>query len=466
MAEKSKGVLLSEQLMMPRAHIMDVRPEIKEDAWAFCEPYKKFLDNGKIEREVVDESVELLRAAGYRPYDRKAAYTAGDKVYWVNRGHAILAATFGQHPLNEGLRITAAHIDSPRLDLKPTPMYEDNEIAYFKTTYYGGIRKYQWGVTPLALHGVIVKKGGEVLKVNIGEDAGDPLMYITDLLPHLAVQQNQRSLPEGLKAEELNIVLGSLPYDDKEMEADRVKLAVMQLLNEKYGITERDFARAELEIVPAFKAQDVGLDRSMIGSYGHDDRVCAYPALRAEIDTVAPPYTTVCVLTDKEEIGSDGVTGLASDYLAQFLESISEQQGFNYKEVFEKAVCLSADVTAAYDPTFAEVYDPHTAAYINHGPSISKYTGRGGKGGASDATAELVARIEDIFDEANVCWQINQMGKTDNGGGGTVARCVASHNIDVLDVGVPMLSMHSPYELVAKLDVYMTYLAFMAFNAQ
>lgn len=466
MAEKSKGQQLAEQLLMPKKHIMELRPEVKEAAWAFCEPYKAFLDRAKIEREVVDEAVALLQAAGYRPFDAHATYAPGDKVYQVNRGHALIAAHMGQHPLNEGVRIVAAHIDSPRLDLKPTPLYEDHEIAYLKTAYYGGVRKYQWGVTPLALHGVIVKKGGETIKVNIGEDPADPLLYITDLLPHLGAEQGKRPLKEGLKAEELNIVLGSLPYPDEEVGKDRVKLAVLALLHEKYGITERDFARAELEVVPAYKAQDVGLDRSMIGAYGHDDRVCAYPALRAQLDVDCPPYTTVCVLADKEEVGSVGVTGLDSEGLAQFLQTLAERQGLDYKEVFAHALCLSADVTAALDPNFADVYDIHTAALLNHGPSISKYTGGGGKGGASDATAELLGRVEDIFDAAGICWQINQLGKTDVGGGGTVARCVAKHNIDVLDVGVPMLSMHSPYELVAKLDVYMIYLAFKAFNEQ
>ena len=466
MSEKTKGQLLAEQLMMPRRHIMDARPDLKDAAWSFCEDYKKFLDEGKTERDVVDETVAILTAAGYRPFDPHTVCKSGDKVYLNNRNHSVIAATIGQKPLNEGVRITAAHVDSPRLDIAPTPLYEDNEIAFLKTHYYGGVRKYQWVATPLALHGVIIKKNGESVKVNIGEDAGDPLMYITDLLPHLAKEQNQRTLGEGIKAEELNVVIGSLPFDDPEMKEDRVKLAVLQLLNEKYGVTEIDFCRAELEIVPAAKAQDVGLDRSMIGSYGHDDRVCSYPALRAELDTVDPLYTTVCVLTDKEEIGSEGATGLNSDYLAQFLERLAEGQGFNYKDVFEKAICLSADVTAAYDPTFSSPYEPVTAAYINHGPSIAKYTGHGGKSAASDAVAELLARVEKIMDDAGVIWQINEMGKADAGGGGTVAKYVAHKNIDTLDIGVPMLSMHSPYELVAKLDVYMTYLAFMAFNAQ
>lgn len=466
MAEKTKGALLGEKLMLKREHILDTCPEIKPQAWSFCEEYKKFLDNGKTEREVVEEAVELLKKAGYRPFDAQGTYAPGDKVYFNNRNHALIAATFGQKPLNEGLRITAAHIDCPRLDLKPNPMYEDSELAYFKTHYYGGIRKYQWGVTPLALHGVLIKKNGETVKVNIGEDAGDPLMYITDLLPHLSAQQNQRKLNEGLKAEELNIILGSLPYEDKELGSDRVKLAVLEILWEKYGITERDFTRAELEIVPAFKAQDVGLDRSLIGSYGHDDRVCAYPALRAEMGTASPLYTTVCVLADKEEIGSDGVTGLASDFMVHFIQRLCELQKLNYKDVYEKAVCLSADVTVAYDPTFPDVYELRNTALLNHGPSISKYTGSGGKFGASDAVAELVAQIQDVFDNAGVCWQISELGKTDVGGGGTVARCVAARDINVLDVGVPMLSMHSPYELVAKLDVYMTYLAFKAFNEQ
>ncbi len=471
MEEKLKGQKLADLLIQPKDHIMNVHPELKEPAWAFAEDYKKFMDEGKIEREAVDAAIVRLQAAGYEPFDFKKVYKAGDKVYWNNRNHALIAATIGQRPMNEGVRVTAAHVDSPRLDLKPTPLYEDNELAFLKTHYYGGVRRYQWGVTPLALHGVVIKKNGESVKVNIGEDAGDPLMYICDLLPHIAVEQNTRPLYDGLKGEELNVIVGSLPYIDEELPAKdtalagkRVKLTVLNALYEKYGMTEGDFMRAELEVVPAAKAQDVGLDRSMIGAYGHDDKVCAYPALRAEIDTVDPQYTTVCVLTDKEEIGSDGATGLNSDYLAQFLETLAEGQGFNYKEVFRATVCLSADVTAAYDPTFGDNYDLHNAAFLNHGPCFAKYTGHGGKYNASDATAELAARIEDMLDTAGVCWQMNEMGKVDQGGGGTVAKYVANHNIDVIDIGVPMLSMHAPYELVAKLDVYMTYLALKAFN--
>ena len=381
----------------------------------------------------------------------------GDKVYLCNRGKSVLLAHIGEKPLAEGVQIAAAHIDSPRLDLKPNPLYEDGELAYFKTHYYGGIRKYQWVTIPLELHGVVALRDGASVQVNIGGGADDPRLVITDLLPHLGAEQNKKPLAEAIPAETLNLLLGSEPIGDAE-ESGRVKLAVMKLLNEKYGITEDDFTSAELEAVPAVKATDIGLDRSMIGAYGHDDRVCAYAALRALLDLEGTPAkTAVCVLADKEEIGSDGVTGMQSAAFDTFMEDLCESQGAAVRVCFEKSFCLSADVTAAYDPNFSDVYEKRNAAYLNYGIGLCKYTGARGKSGASDADAETVAYIRNLFDEAGVIWQIAELGKVDAGGGGTVAMYMANRNITTLDAGVPVLSMHAPFETVSKLDCYETY---------
>ncbi|MCD8369129.1 MAG: aminopeptidase, partial [Clostridiales bacterium] len=350
----------------------------------------------------------------------------------------------------------------PRLDLKPNPLYEKNEIAYFKTHYYGGIRKYQWGTVPLAMHGVVVKKNGEKITICVGEEAGDPVFCISDLLPHLAAKQNERRLSEGLKGEELNIIVGSLPFvDDKVKEP--VKLMALKLLNEKYGITEADFFRAEIEMVPAQKAVDVGLDRSMIGAYGQDDRVCAYTALMAEFDAKEPAYTTVTVLTDKEEIGSEGNTGMVSDYLKNHIEYLAQMEYTDPKEVFHHSMCLSADVNAAFDPTFSDVFEANNSSYLNKGCVLTKYTGARGKSGSNDASAETMAAFIAIMEENGVYWQSGELGAVDLGGGGTIAKFIARLDIDVVDLGVPVLSMHAPFEITAKLDVYHTYKAFQAF---
>lgn len=463
MAEKSKGKELQEALSFTQPHIADARPELTEDAAHFCEDYKAFLDAAKTEREAVNEVERRLLDAGYQPLQRTGkAYRAGDKVYYNNRGKAILCATFGKQPLDAGVRLMAAHIDSPRLDLKPNPLYEDNDIALFKTHYYGGIRKYQWGATPLSLHGVIYRKDGTKAEVRIGEDAGDPLFCVTDLLPHLATEQSKRTLADGLRGEELNIVVGSLPYPDQDLK-NRVKLRVLELMHEKYGITERDFTRAEIEAVPAIKAVDVGFDRSMIGAYGHDDRVCAYTALRTEMEARVPEYTTVCILADKEEVGSIGATGLAGDFAFHFLGYLADAQDANYKLMLQNARCLSADVGAAFDPTFPDVSDKRNTCYLNRGVVVTKYTGARGKSSTNDASAEMMSFVTGIFDAAGILWQTGELGKVDGGGGGTVARFLTNHDIDVVDVGVPVLSMHSPFELVSKLDVYMLYQAFTAF---
>ena len=456
------GKELQEELTWKFPHIAKEAPEQVEEAAAFCEGYKAFLDEGKTERECVKKAVELLKAAGYAEFDTQGSYQPGDKVYYVNRNKAIIATTFGEKSVKEGIRMNGAHIDSPRLDLKPSPVYEKDDMALFKTHYYGGIRKYQWATIPLAMHGVIIKKNGETVELNLGEKPGDPVFCITDLLPHLSAEQNERKLKDGIKGEELNIVIGSIPYTDDEVK-EPVKLMALKLMNEQFGITEKDFLRAEVEFVPAHKASDVGFDRSMVGAYGQDDRICAYTALMAEIDTKNPTYTTMTILTDKEEIGSEGNTGLNSNYVGDYITYLAELEGENPKEVFRNTICLSSDVNAAYDPTFASVYDPLNSSYVNKGCVLTKYTGARGKSGSNDASAELMAKVIGIMEKEGVYWQIGELGAVDVGGGGTIAKFVASMNIDVVDLGVPILSMHAPFELASKLDVLNTYRAFKAF---
>lgn len=456
------GKELQEELTWKFPHIAKEAPEQVEEAAAFCEGYKAFLDEGKTERECVKKAVELLKAAGYAEFDTQGSYQPGDKVYYVNRNKAIIATTFGEKSVKEGIRMNGAHIDSPRLDLKPSPVYEKDDMALFKTHYYGGIRKYQWATIPLAMHGVIIKKNGEMVELNLGEKPGDPVFCITDLLPHLSAEQNERKLKDGIKGEELNIVIGSIPYTDDEVK-EPVKLMALKLMNEQFGITEKDFLRAEVEFVPAHKASDVGFDRSMVGAYGQDDRICAYTALMAEIDTKNPTYTTMTILTDKEEIGSEGNTGLNSNYVGDYITYLAELEGVNPKEVFRNTICLSSDVNAAYDPTFASVYDPLNSSYVNKGCVLTKYTGARGKSGSNDASAELMAKVIGIMEKEGVYWQIGELGAVDVGGGGTIAKFVTSMNIDVVDLGVPILSMHAPFELASKLDVLNTYRAFKAF---
>ena len=423
----------------------------------YCEGYKKYLDIGKTERLCAAESIQMAEEKGYRPYVRGMELKTGDKVYVCNRGKALMLAHIGQKSLEEGAQIAAAHIDAPRLDLKPNPLYEESELAYFKTHYYGGIRKYQWVTIPLELHGVVILKDGSSITVNIGADEGDPKLIITDLLPHLGQEQAKKPLGSAIPAETLNLLLGSRPIGEEE-ESGRVKLAVMQWLNEKYGITEDDFNSAELEAVPAMNACDIGLDHSMIGAYGHDDRVCGYAALKALLDLEeAPVKTAVCILADKEEIGSDGVTGMQSAAFDTFMEDLCASQNVPVRACFEKAFCLSTDVTAAYDPDYSEVYERRNSAYLNYGIGLCKYTGARGKSGASDADAETVGYVRRVFDAADVIWQIAELGKVDAGGGGTVAMYMANRNINTIDAGVPVLSMHAPYETVSKLDCYETY---------
>ena len=459
---KKETEKLVKNLTWAYPHIAREDRQQVDKANEFAKGYKLFLDKGKTERECVSFALNLLKNNGYEEFDKNKKYKAGDKIYSVNRGKAIIAGTIGTEDISEGIRINGAHIDSPRLDLKPNPLYERDEIAYFKTHYYGGIRKYQWGTIPLALHGVIVKKDGKTIEINIGENEEEPVFYISDLLPHLSAVQNERKLSEGLKGEELNIILGTLPFDDEDVK-EPFKLYILSILNEKYGINERDFARAELEIVPATKSRDVGFDRSLIGGYGQDDRVCAYTALIAEVECKNPKYTTMTILTDKEEIGSVGNTGLNSHYVYDYITYIAENFGADVKDVCKKSACLSSDVNAAFDPGFPDVYEKNNSCYLNHGCVLTKYTGSRGKGGSSDASAEFMAKITDIMDRAGVYWQVGELGAVDVGGGGTIAQFVAALNIDVVDLGVPIISMHSPFEISSKLDVYNTYLAFKAF---
>ncbi|MEG1240625.1 MAG: aminopeptidase [Oscillospiraceae bacterium] len=423
----------------------------------YCEDYKKFLDGGKTERECVDLTVSLAEAKGFRPFRRGAVLSPGDKVYRVNRGKAIMLAVVGSAPLSEGVNIGAAHIDSPRLDIKQRPLYEEEELSFLKTHYYGGIRKYQWVTIPLELHGVVALKNGTLVKVAIGNGAGDPVFTVDDLLPHLAVEQSKKPLSEAIPAESLNILVGSRPFKD-DAGSDRVKFSILDILNQKYGIVEEDFISAELVAVPGFKASDIGFDRSLIGAYGHDDRVCGYASLAALFDlTEVPHKTAICMLADKEEIGSEGVSGMKSAAFDTFMSDLCDTQRIPLKVCYERSFCLSSDVTAAYDPNFSDVYDKRNSAKINYGMGLCKYTGARGKSGASDASAEVVAYTRAVLDNAGVIWQMAELGKADAGGGGTVAVYMAERDIDTLDAGVPVLSMHAPFETVSKLDCYMTY---------
>jgi len=462
MSNKTVEQLKEELFYNKKNAYVDCDDAVINAGFDFCEDYKKFLDVAKTEREATAEIIKLAKAKGFAEFDLNATYSAGDKVYLNNRDKSVILCVFGKNSVQDGVRIAAAHIDSPRLDLKPNPLYENDGLAYFKTHYYGGIRKYQWTAVPLSMHGVAIKKDGSKIEVRIGDEAGEPHFVITDLLPHLAQEQSKRTLADGIRGEELNILIGSRPFN-KDKESDLIKLNILNILNEKYGLVEEDFLSAEFELVPAYNAVDIGFDRSMIGSYGHDDRVCAYPAIMAAFDVESPNYTTVTILTDKEEIGSDGNTGLNSSYLKYFVHIIAEMQGGNGEIALSNSQCLSADVNAAFDPTFSDVFERKNVSYINGGACITKYTGARGKSGSSDASAEYVGKIRSILNDANVIWQTGELGKVDAGGGGTVAMYIANLGVDVVDLGVPVLSMHSPFEVVSKMDVYMCYKAIKAF---
>ena len=422
---------------------------------SYCKGYMDFLEEAKTEREAVAIGIKLAEAKGFAPYKVGMDLKPGTKIYKSNRGKALLLAVIGNQPLSEGSVIAAAHVDSPRLDLKQVPVYEDSQICYFKTHYYGGIKKYQWLTIPLELHGVIVLKNGQCVEICIGKDKSDPILQITDLLPHLAKEQRKKSSDEFVPGENLNLIAGTIP--DKENVKDRVKLAIMDLLNKKYGIVEEDFLSAELCAVPAFEVRESGLDRSLIAGYGHDDRVCAYAELAAILELDSPEKTAVCILADKEEVGSEGVTGMKSMAFERFMGDLCDAQNVKLTHCFANSLCISADVTNAFDPVYPDVSEKRNSAKINYGMSLCKFTGHGGKSDSNDASAELVGRLRRIFADNKVIWQMAELGKVDQGGGGTVAMYMAERDIDTIDAGVPVLSMHAPYETVSKLDCYMTY---------
>lgn len=457
---------MSKELLFERKNGFDgIKESVKNEIYSFCEDYKDAITKAKTEREFCTLSVNLLKEAGFKPLEDAKTLKSGDRVYAINRGKGVTAFVIGSEDIEKGVSIVGAHIDSPRLDLKPNPLYEDGGMAYFKTHYYGGIRKYQWLNIPLSLHGVIFKKDGERVDVSIGEESGDPVFCIADLLPHLAQGQGGKKLSEAFEGEKLNVIVGNIPYD---VDKNKVKYGVMKLLNEKYGILEQDFVTSELELVPSFPARDLGFDRSMVSAYGHDDRVCAYTALRAIIDLESSEKTAVCLLVDKEEIGSLGNTGMQSRFFENILATLCFKLKGEYNELtlrrcLSNSECLSADVGAAFDSNYPEVYERGNAAYMNEGLLVTKYTGARGKSSASDANAEFVSKVCRIFDENQVKWQCGELGKIDIGGGGTIAAYLANMDIDVIDVGVPLLAMHAPYEIAGKFDIFMAYKGYKAF---
>ncbi len=454
------------ELAYKRTNVYEVADEkLMKEIFNYAEGYKTFLDEGKTEREVCSFVVEAAKAQGYKPFEWGMKLKAGDKVYYNNRGKNIYLIRIGSADVaKEGIRILASHIDSPRIDLKQVPLYESENIAFAKTHYYGGLRKYQWAAIPLALHGTVIRKDGSKLEVRIGEGEKDPVFYISDLLPHLAAKQNAKPLGEAIEGEDLNIWLGNIPYTAAKEEKDKtVKENLLKILNENYGLEEADFLSAELSLVPAFKAKDIGFDRGLIGAYGHDDRVCSYPAYTALFDTETDTHTVMVALADKEEIGSEGTTGMQCAIFTDLIDEIARSFGVSSAAVRAKSKCLSADVNAGYDPNFVQVLEKQNATYLSHGAGVTKFTGARGKSGSSDADAEYVGYLRKLFDDNGVIWQTGELGKVDVGGGGTVAKYIANMNIDTIDMGVAVISMHAPYEVVSKADVYETYLAFKAF---
>lgn len=452
-----------QELTMKRKNVLvDATDAYKQDMMAYAEGYKSFLDASKTEREAVEAGIALAKQNGYVPYDFGDTLEVGGKYYYNNRGKNLFLFRIGSENLETaGIRIMAAHIDSPRIDIKQNPLYEDSHMSFLKTHYYGGIKKYQWMATPLALHGVVVLKDGTVKNVCIGEDESDPVFYINDLLPHLAQDQSSRPLGSAIPGESLNILVGGMPYACEE--GDKIKMNVLHILHEKYGMIEEDFLSAELSAVPAFKAKDVGLDRVFIGSYGHDDRVCAYPQMTALFASQDTKNTSMIILADKEETGSDGNTGMSADIILDIIDEICRAFNVIPGRVRRASMCLSADVCAAFDPNFPEVYEKRNSAFVSHGTALTKFTGSRGKSSTNDASAEFVGFVRRVFDNAGVAWQTCELGKVDQGGGGTVAKYISKHNIDTVDVGVPVISMHAPYEVISKVDLFETHKAFLAF---
>ncbi len=438
----------------------------KEAIFTFSNGYINFLNKSKTEREAIKTARKIVEENGFRDIATYESLNTGDKVYFINRDKSMYLAIIGEKKIEEGMHIIGSHVDSPRLDLKPNPLYEDSGFAYFKTHYYGGIKKYQWTTIPLSIHGVIVKANGEKMEVNIGEDDNDPIFTITDLLPHLAMDQMEKKLKNGISGEDLNLLIGSIPYND-EKETEKIKLNIMNILNQKYGMTEKDFLSSEIELVPAFKARSLGFDESMVASYGQDDRVCAYTSLIAMMHLENVKNTAVCILSDKEEIGSMGNTGMESHMFDYFISELLNKTGENRPNLLDKVFCyskmLSSDVDAGYDPIYASVSEKNNSAFLGRGVGLNKYTGARGKSGASDANAEYVAWVRNLLEKNDIRYQISELGKVDVGGGGTIAYILADKGVDVIDCGVPVLSMHAPYEVTSKYDIYSAFKTYKAF---
>lgn len=461
--EKTEAAKLKEQLAKKKpSGALELDKKTVKAADKFCEGYKEFINDGKIEREAVAKAEKIAAKNGFEKFDITKEYKPGDKFYAVNRGKNIALTVVGKNGTKNGVRLAIAHLDSPRLDLKPNPLYEANDLALLKTHYYGGLKKYQWTTIPLALHGRVVLLDGETVDVSIGESEDEPCFVVSDILPHLAQEQVTKPLAKAFTGENLNVLVGSRPFNS-DKESEQVKLNILNILHEKYGMVEGDFLSAELELVPAFKARDVGFDKSLIGAYGHDDKVCAYPALMAAVQAETPESTVITFLVDKEEIGSDGNTGMQSTFLRDFIADLAQADGMEPRHVMAKSTCLSADVNAAFDPNYASCFEANNSSYLNGGVIITKYTGHGGKYDTNDASAEYMGHIRRLLHNSNILWQTGELGRVDLGGGGTIAKYVANLNVDVVDLGVPVLSMHAPFEVVSKVDVYMAYRAFSEF---
>ena len=465
MAEKTEVEMLKKKLFNKKENGW-INTKEKENIFAYSKGYINFMNKSKTEREIIKSSKEIAESKGFKDINEFESLKAGDKVYFINRDKSMYLAVIGKNNIEDGVNIIGAHADSPRLDLKPNPLYEDGGFAYFKTHYYGGIKKYQWTTIPLSIHGVIVKKNGEKIEINIGENEEDPIFTITDLLPHLAQDQMEKKLKNGIDGEDLNLLVGSIPYSEDVPEA--VKLNVLDILNKKYGITEVDFLSSELELVPAMKCRSMGFDESLVAGYGQDDKICVYTELTALVDMQEiPNRTAVCIISDKEEIGSMGNTGMESHMFDTFMAEILNKLGVNrpnlLDQVFSKSKMLSADVDAGFDPIYANVSERNNAGYLGKGISLNKYTGARGKSGASDANAEFVAEVRNVFEKNDIKYQITELGKVDVGGGGTIAYILANKGIDVIDCGVPVLSMHSPYEVTSKFDLYEAYKGYKVF---
>ncbi len=467
MSEKTQGEELKEKLFNNKKNGWEsVSEEEGRNIFNYCDGYMKFLNEAKTEREIVKRATEIAKENGYKEISEYNTLKAGDKVYYINKDKNLFLAVIGEENIENGINIVGSHADSPRLDLKPNPVYEDHGFAYFKTHYYGGIKKYQWTAIPLSIHGVVVKTNGEKVEINIGEKDDEPIFTITDLLPHLAQDQMEKKLKDGIEGENLNLLIGSIPYNDEKV-SEKVKLNILNIINRKYGIVEKDFLSAEIELVPALKCRSLGFDESLVVGYGQDDKVCVYTSLTAMLNVHNPKKTAVCIFADKEEIGSMGNTGMESNVFSTFMSEILNKLGVNRPNLLDKMFCnskmLSADVDAGFDPIYSQVSELNNASFLNKGVGVNKYTGARGKSGGSDANAEFVAYVRNVFENNNIAYQVAELGKVDVGGGGTIAYILANKGVEVLDCGIPVLSMHSPYEVTSKYDIYQAHRAYEAF---